>query len=686
MASLTVVASLVVAVCGPALAQNKPGDAPPAKQAAAFSVFEMPALWAEESLGASLIQARRLPEAERVLAQIVNRFPQAIAVTYKLAAIQAVLGKKDAAIETLSGAIERGFRNPQLLENDRAFAGLRNDPRFKKLLTDAAKPFDAAANGPTVKPAPAKVVNGIAKVDETDTAWSNRLKTLVGLFKFDSDKPSTLTVRNGDGPVVQALNNLYVARRAAGNHMDLYDNRDRGHSKLQATLYPQLTFVEYSEAAKKYGTDYGLNDKLLFNQITFGNSSTAYVGGALSRSLANVALTRPGGAQFLYTQYRANQLYVYPEHRDHDPDRGDVFPFNSPYMLVSQGSSGSDRPFLDAIASILAAFKPDTKNFLRQRQLVMPTVQMVFRWGQKHVNDVAGYLDPRTHPTVFDANDIDLAKMVKVANNLAIDQVPPVVELNVVEESQPRQGIDYFSGGPDERFFDTPSAIARVYRSVAHDRRMVVSAGNTKDPNGRKLTFHWVVLCGDADRIRIKPANEDGSVVELVVPWHERHKVPGRDDLMTDRVDIGVFADNGMNLSAPAFVSIVFPGDQKREYDKGGHIVSIDYNDPALSKRYIDPLLFPKHDWRDTYQYDDQGRVIGWTRARAGQESRYTRDGARVVEADSLGRPMRAQVVIYRLANAKNQPRPVVVETPVNKYVTYSYANAKDRYGVMSAQ
>ena len=73
--------------------------------------------------------------------------------------------------------------------------------------------------------------------------------------------------------------------RAAGNHGDLYDNRDRGHSKLDPGAHPQLAFVGYSEAARAADLDYGLNESLAFDHPTFGNSSTAITDGALWRSL-----------------------------------------------------------------------------------------------------------------------------------------------------------------------------------------------------------------------------------------------------------------------------------------------------------------------------------------------------------------------------------------------------------------
>ena len=66
----------------------------------------------------------------------------------------------------------------------------------------------------------------------------------------------------------------------------------------------------------------------------------------------------------LWQNAAKNQLYVYPAHRDYSPRNGDLFPANTPYILVSRGSSGSDKPFLEAIALILAGLRPDTKQRL----------------------------------------------------------------------------------------------------------------------------------------------------------------------------------------------------------------------------------------------------------------------------------------------------------------------------------
>ena len=168
----------------------------------------------------------------------------------------------------------------------------------------------------------------------------------------------------------------------------------------------------------------GLQSQLIYNAIVLGNSSTALTQGPLWRSQPRHALTLPGGAARLAVQYRSNHIYFYPEHRDHDPGHngkdgfGDVFPANTPYFVISQGSSGSDRPFMEAFAATLAAFRPDTKTRLRKNGLITPTLQMLFRRTSKLVENESDYFKGKAHPTVFKSENIDLTKMVKRAHAL----------------------------------------------------------------------------------------------------------------------------------------------------------------------------------------------------------------------------------------------------------------------------
>lgn len=388
-------------------------------------------------------------------------------------------------------------------------------------------------------------------------------------------------------PVAALLRRWYAEGTAAGNRGDYYDNRDGGHSRLNTRRFPQLRSVEYTEEQKRRRLHWAVQLRMLFDHVTIGNSSTAS-GDMRWGSNSRRCLLSRRAMGILYRQYRKNHLYVYPEHRDHDPGRngrggyGDLFWANTPYVITSQGSSGSDRAFLEAAAHTLAAFRPATKKLLVREGLLMPTVQMIFRMANKGIGSPDAYLTGKAHPSAFEGHNVNVLKMVEMAHAIKGDRVPPLVRLTVVDEDRAEAGRDYFEPqGPAGRRvsgFDTPCAIARIVRSVHYVRRMVVSARASFDANKRPLTYHWAVLRGDADRIRIRPLDDAGSEVELLVPYHARRPIRPGSAMESSRVDIGAFVHNGAYYSAPAFVCLYSLADEARTYDAKGRIIDVGYD------------------------------------------------------------------------------------------------------------
>ncbi|MEM1149666.1 MAG: hypothetical protein AAGI03_03800 [Pseudomonadota bacterium] len=449
------------------------------------------------------------------------------------------------------------------------------------------------------------------------------------------------------GPGVGLLRQLYAQGRAAGHWGDLYDNRDRDHSRLARGDFPQLTRVVYGLDLRARQVDYGAAGQLIFGAPVLGNSSTALTSGVLWRSQPRFLLTQGEGARTLYDGYVAGQIHVYPEHRDHDPDRGDLIPANTPYLLISQGSSGSDRPHLRALAMILAAFRPDTKARLIETGLLASTMQMVYRRARTPIRSRAGYLSGLAHPSVFGPDEINLDRMVALANAVAPDEIPPLVRLKMLDETLGREGVDFFGQGLSEQVFDTPSAIARIWRSRAGRREMLISADETRDPNGRELSFDWVLLRGDPDRVRIEPL-DNGRRARITLDWQNPRPSPGAAEVLSPRIDIGVFAHNGAHDSAPGFISVLLPAHETRVYGSDGRVESIDYRVPEGG--YADPLLFPRISWRDTYRYDADGALLGWGRDNGagrfyatfdshGQQAGALGPAAYRIATDAVGQP-----------------------------------------------
>ena len=630
---------------------SRPVDSQPTKP----SVFELPRLQRDYAVisasVAELFKQGKYAEAERRIRLALRMVPHDMASHYNLACALARQGKADEALGTLRRAVELGYNDRNHIAGDADLAPLREREEFKKLLEQAAtaKPDVGAVWHFDCKPGP--VANGEAAVTETNTAWDARS----GFFRvlFDFPPKSDAPIASGYGEAGKLLLAWQKEGAAAGNHGDLYDNHDSDHANMSFKAFPQLTRVEYSEQAKKRSLHHGLQAHFLFAHPTIGNSSTALTAGPFWRSQPRHALTNPRGPLVLLTQYLSNHLYVYPEHRDHDVGRdgadgkghGDVIPANTPYMIISQGSSGSDVPFLNAAAATLAAFRPDVKRKLIQSHLLMPTVQMIFRMSNKTVQGEADYLTGKAHPTAFDSKHLDSVKMVRMAHDMQAGLLPPIVPIRVVEEDPAASGVDYFDlPGRSERLFDTPFAIARVARSLKYMRRMVVSAEG-KDPQNKPLKYHWVVLRGDADRIKIKPLKPDGSVVELLIPYHERRPVLEGSQMESNRVDIGAFVHNGTYFSAPAFISVLYLDNQKRTYDKSGRLESVDYAE--ASKHYVDPALELPKKWRDEYHHDSSGKLTGWTRIRGQDRQMFTPEGKLLVKPAQAAQEPQTREVTY---------------------------------------
>lgn len=205
--------------------------------------------------------------------------------------------------------------------------------------------------------------------------------------------------------------------------------------------------------------------------------------------------------------------------------------------------------------------------------------------------------------------------MVALANAIPADAIPPMVRLSVVRDLPAVPGVDYLGGNLGEALFTTPGAVARLWRSYDYRREMTLSVESTVDPNGRPLNFDWVLLRGDPGKVRISRGDAGGHLATISVDWHETRPVAPRSPLSTDRIDIGVFANNGVHDSAPAFISIAFPVHQKRVWEEGPtgmRLRSLGYAVPEGV--YADPVLWPRAAWRDTLLYDADGRRSGLVR------------------------------------------------------------------------
>ena len=157
--------------------------------------------------------------------------------------------------------------------------------------------------------------------------------------------------------------------------------------------------------------------------------------------------------KIVYNEFLNNQMYCYPEHNDFDPEHGDVYPANTPFWVISQGSSGSDQPFMEAISLTLAAFRPDVRQKLIESHWLMHVVQMLLRRSQKSVQTDDDYYSGKAHPVVFQSSELDPLRMVQMAHDLTVETLPAMVRIQVVEEDLGVLGRDYFHPSAAEKLF-----------------------------------------------------------------------------------------------------------------------------------------------------------------------------------------------------------------------------------------
>lgn len=638
------------------------------------------------SQSVALIRAGKLAEAQTLLENAIPRTELDVPVLrYNLACVLALQSKTEEALTQLEASVKSGNLDLKLLDEDTDLVELRKSPKFAEIRQLAETSRQNPPPRGDIPAQPRKVEGGIAEVGPRNTLWRPDLGLLIVQHEFPSPDPN-LEIAKQDGAVGDLLREWAQEGTAAGLHGVLYDNHDRDHSHMSYDQFPQLTRVEYHEEAKQRGLDFGLQAHFGHNAPLIGNASVAMTSGPFWRSMTRLAVSQEATARVQLLHSLQNQLYFYPEHNDHDENYGDVFHANTPFVVTSQGSSGSDREFMDACMATTAAFRPETQKQIFQAGLLAPTLQMILRRSQKGIETPENYLTGAAHPSVFDGTKLNPEGMVRLAHSMSPDQIPPLAVLEIEKETLGQPGIDYFEAGPAEAIFSTPVAISRMVRSTAKTRSMTVSAAQSKDLHSQPLTFKWRLLRGDPALVRIKPLGEKGERAEIEVDWTAARPIPTDPTRSSFRVDVAMFAFNGHHHSAPSFLSWAFPQCEERTYHADGRIDTVTYHFPKEPKQYTDPMLYTPRAWKDEYRYSPERQLRGWHRTfgpdQAAQD--FTSHGLLVQKLDALNRPLEAVAVVY-LREQSPDSAPVLKQFTGAKRFVVAYQGEGDLTGTLTA-
>ncbi len=632
-------------------------------------VWRMPQVWPRHmQLRQQMIAALKRDDAakmEEVCREALKVLPGDATWHYNLACALAKRAEPS-ALDELEKAIEFGFHDADGIAKDSDFASVRENPRFAELVEKARALKGKPGRGrPEIRPSVVMPGSNLM-LNETNVVWNFD----VGMFeaRFNVIEPATPIAalaasfeKSQPQSPERATVSLWLSNdETAGNLGDVYVNRDLGHSPLAVGDFPGIVNVKYCPAAHAAKLDVDHPNTLFPNHAVFANISRARTKGPFWRSTGRASLTDPGTAPRMDLLYLNNQLLVVPAHMDYGKkDIGDVFPGAAPFHLVSVGSSWSDQAFLRAALAASASFTRPTKQSIIRRHLMGPTLQWLLRRTRRNIDTEADYLMPQAHPTAFESRSLDTLRLVEKAHALRPEQVPPVALLNIVNSRTnpvryPVAGRDYPDAAP-EILYATSSAICIVLRGLEGERTFLFRA-RAGGANGT-ASFTWRIVHGDASAVKIQaPAGETNAIPEK---GFAQITVDRRN--IKERIDVACFAKtDGTEWGAPSFVSF-FPIPQEvRTYRSDGRIASIDYSNP--DGVYSDPAVaLPRH-WKDTYSYDDAGKMLGWTRSYNGRDvASFTATGNRIVERHADGTPAKAVHVRYRPRSSSDPLEPLTL-------------------------
>ena len=487
-------------------------------------LYDYPRLHMRQSfLRVQLMQAVRtgnITNMEAVCRQGLALMPGDATWQYNLACALAYRASPDAALDALEQAVKAGFRNARAIENDTDLKRISSNVRFKAILQQARETADLPVPGRPV-PKQARLTMGTRLVlNKANLMWDFDRGLYTALFKFlrGSGESAEAMAALYDGPAKEVLAALLADGTASGNAGDIYVNRDGDHSRIDLKDFPLLSELRFEGEAKRKGVDRAIPNTLYPGAAVVGNASLATVTTNESRSLVRMAMLDPQAMISLQQCYLDNQFWVFPAHKDYNPATGlDKFMGVTPCALMSVGSSGSDRYYVRAALAASAAMRADVKKVVKERNLFGPLMQYLFRRARKGVESDADYFSEKAHPTAFDRATLDAVKVVRLANGLTPDAIPPA--------ALP------FSVFVPVKSTDLEKELDFTFRAF---------------PDGLKdVSYCWHVVHGDRNRVKIGPG-ENGKV-HLSVDCRS----------LTGRIDVACFVKSGnSDWGAPSFICI----------------------------------------------------------------------------------------------------------------------------------
>ena len=597
--------------------------------------------------------------------------------TYNLACALSLLGIHEQALSALGKAVALGFDDIEHIKADPDLNNIRDREEYQRILTDLqtalnSEGYENKAVRRVIALPPGK--DHTILQCETNTVWSfntGLFHTFVGLGQSTDRSVDTVETNAISAPPL------------------VYINRDNNSSAVDMSDLPGVLKLIYSNAMIDRRLQLGTPHSLLIAENSgslipvVGNSSLGFIKSSYWRCQPRAIFNDPELIGKQVVMLLSNQIYCYPTYSDYRMASGDLFTANTPYYVAVSGGSGAEKAYTKAIAEAICALPGDTRRYLSDKGLLMPTMQTLLRGTQRGITGRDGYLSGPAHPAAFLPSQLDRDRLIACAARLTTNSIPPLAMIQVEDVSGLNPALDMPTYVHNESLFATHMAVVRVFRAYPYKRSYKV----TVHCQATSAVIRAVLLQGLSDRVAIERSREDPRTWLVEVAHHAPFDTPTADGgaIRTTRVDIGFLAESEVGISMPAILSVCFLGNEKRVYDEKGLLRSIDYRRPTAP--YTDPLLTYEREWKDVFNHDAQGRITGWTRVRPRRKKEpFTAYGDLAVAFDDKGRATRARRIKYMkryIGNPENDSGilPSLAQVDDNTEVRYTYASDDDFIG-----
>jgi hypothetical protein len=557
----------------------------------------------------------RLDEFEKVSLEGIRLNTEPATWHYNHACALARKGDREAAIQALERAVVAGYNEVKHAEGDKDLEAIWKDPRFAKLMKMAAT-IKEDCEAPREK---ARVVDGKVLLDESNISWM-----------FDDASYA-------------------VYAEGANSNAIFYLDHNVEHSYPPAS---GMVAVEYAEELHDAGRDVGVANFHFINLErkrpfpTILSCTADYKGNPTNDALSvygNICSSTSTAKNEAMHLLGLNVLGVYGTGDDYAVKGVDRLMGYFPGAIACYGDDSPD----DLVRLCAAAYRAmDPK--VRDKGELAQVIGLVRR-GQRCVRSEADYLSGIAHRPVLSAKDIDWDRTIDLARSMKRHYPEPPYIAKVTPDDTLTPITDLWDAPYDHPLMiESDMHACVVARWAERTGRMKVRAMKNKDGESCKLV--WKVLQGDGGKVRFRklPDTKDGEkgdeltyeTVEIEVDYHAAFEVPLADGMKvkTSRVDIGCFRVEDGVASIPTVVSVIFSPNETREYGKDGRLVSVDYTRRQIANWR--PWYCPKANFRDTFHWNADGKLTGWTRVNGeGVTNEFTREGLVVMRRDALGRP-----------------------------------------------